>query len=395
VDPLAHIAPIPAPLVPVVRSLLRGDETEWPAGLSEAEQRTFINAALAHGIAPLLHLVLTRTAARDAAGGRQQGPQDASAPKDTSWPATVREELRRHALGAAAAEVARQERLSIVLRGLREAGIDVLVLKGSALAYQLYPSPDLRTRGDSDLLIRRGDLERVRTVMAGLGTEELPGSGDELILRQAVFVTTAGSREVFDFHWSITNAELFARGFEFQSLWVRSVPILSLSPHARGLGRSDALLLASIHRVAHHHGSDRLIWLYDLRLLREAMPDEELRDFWMAAAEQDVVTVCLDSLERARDWFGGAGPGAARFLTPERMARLETSAEYLRQGRRRGHQEWSDLAALPGWGSRLLRLRQLAFPPREYMRSRYGRRPLALLYLYRGMVGLGRMFRRL
>jgi hypothetical protein len=83
------------------------------------------------------------------------------------------------------------------------------------------------------------------------------------------------------------------------------------------------------------------------------------------------------------------------FLTPERIARLETSAEYLREGRRRGHQEWSDLAALPGWPSRLRRLRQLAFPPRDYMRHRFGERPLALLYLYRGIVGLGRMFRRL
>jgi hypothetical protein len=392
VDPLAHIAPIPAPLVPVVRNLLRGEETDWPAGLDEAEHRTFIAAVLAHGIAPLLHLALSRTGAQDAAGRRRQGPQDAGAP---SWPTAVREELRRHALGAAAAEVARQERLSGVLRSLHDAGIDVLVLKGSALAYQLYPSPELRTRGDSDLLIRRADLGRIRTVMASLDAEELPGSGDELILRQAVFVTTSGSREVFDFHWSVTNAELFARGFDFDALSRRSVPIRALSPHARGLGRSDALLLASIHRVAHHHGSDRLIWLYDIRLLREAMPDEELRDFWTAAAEQEVVTVCIDSLELARDWFGGAESGATMFLTPERIARREPSAEYLRQGRRRGHQEWSDLAALPGWPTRLRRLRQLAFPPREYMRRRYGNHPLALLYAYRGVVGIARMFRRL
>jgi hypothetical protein len=389
VDPLSHTAPVPTPLVSVVRSLLRGEAVDWPAGIDEEQERVFVSAAMAHGIAPLLHLALSQTAAWDAAGPR---PQDAGAPM---WPAYVRAELRRHALTAAAAEVARQERLRAVLEALGGAGVDVLVLKGSALAYQLYPSPELRVRGDSDLLIRRADLDRVRAVMAALDAEELPGSGDELILRQAVFVTRSGTRELFDVHWSVTNAELFARGFTFDALRSRSVPIPALSPSARGLRRPDALLLAAIHRIAHHHGSDRLIWLYDLHLLHEAMEDDERRAFWTAAAEQEVVTVCIDSLQRAREWFGGSDADPAAFLPPERIARSEASASYLRAGRRRGHQEWSDVAALPGWPSRLRRLRQLALPPRDYMRRRYGSQPLALLYLYRGLVGIGRMFRRL
>jgi hypothetical protein len=372
VDPLAHIAPIPEAFVPAVRALLRGEAADWPGG----EELAFLHAALAHGIAPLLHLALSRN-------------------PGAAWPPSVREALRRHALGAAAAEVARQERLRIVLHALRDAGIDALLLKGGALAYQLYDSPELRTRGDSDLLIRRADLERVRAVMRALGAEELAGSGDELILRQAVFVISEGSREVFDVHWSITNAEVFARAFAFESLWTRSVAIPALDADVRGLGRSDALLLASIHRVAHHHGSDRLIWLNDIHLLSEAMADEELRAFWTMAAEQEVVRVCADSRERAREWFGGDDRGPAGFLTPERIARHEPSAEYLREGRRRGHQEWSDVAALPDWPSRLRRLRQLAFPPRGYMRARYGGRPLALAYVLRGLVGVGRMFRKL
>jgi len=48
--------------------------------------------------------------------------------------------------------MARVVELREVLAALAGAGLPVLLLKGAALAYTLYPEPHLRDRSDTDLL---------------------------------------------------------------------------------------------------------------------------------------------------------------------------------------------------------------------------------------------------
>lgn len=57
------------------------------------------------------------------------------------------------------------------LATLREAGVEVVVLKGLALAYGLYPDPDIRVAesGDLDILLRAGDRDRVVALLSELG----------------------------------------------------------------------------------------------------------------------------------------------------------------------------------------------------------------------------------
>ena len=57
--------------------------------------------------------------------------------------------------------------LTALLTALVAAGIDALLLKGSALAYLVYAAPHLRPRVDIDLMICRDALDRAERRLRG------------------------------------------------------------------------------------------------------------------------------------------------------------------------------------------------------------------------------------
>ncbi len=330
----------------------------WPDKLTPEE----VSALIAHGVAPLVY-------------ANARVPQ-----------------LRGEAMYAAAYEPLRAIDLAEVLAAL---DVEALVLKGTALAYDLYAVPELRPRSDTDLLIARDDLPKVREAMLALGFAETPSSGDEHGLRQAVFTREPGM--VYDVHWSATNVPAFDAVLRYDELRTRSLPLPRLSPHARGLSHVDALLLACIHRVAHHHDSDRLIWLVDIDLLRQKMSRDEHERFWRSAAEGRVVGVCERSIAAADAWSSRAPHDLAEeFLSKEERTREEPSRVFLDRDITHGGVMAASLRALP-WRARMTRLWQLAFPPAEFIRQRFGaRNPLTLpwWYVYRAVRGVARLFRR-
>ena len=303
--------------------------------------------------------------------------------------------LRDAALRAAALEPFRLADLRALLDAL--AGIDVLITKGTALAYSLYERPDLRPRADTDLLIDAAQLDAVRGVFLGLGYVEQLSSGD---MEQTMFrrVDAAGVDHVYDVHWALANTPVFADVLRFDELRARSVPLPRIGERARTISDVDALLYACVHRVAHHFDSDRLIWLADIHLLRERMSRDEHARFWALAAEREVVGVCMRSIARANESFGGGEHDLApAYLDSATIARRERTRAYLDHDQRRLGVLRAELGGLRGWRARARRLRQLALPPASYMQARFGTRSrLALpwLYAYRAARGVVRLFRR-
>ena len=353
-------SPIPERLHEPLRRSLAGEAAPWPADLQESE----LEALTDHGVVPLIY-------------------------RNSQVPA-----LREAAIRAAGVELRRLGDLREVLAALAARDIDVLILKGSALAYEIYDAPELRPRGDTDLLIARQSLEATRQVLTGLGYTEMESSGDELGVRQAVF--TRGPH-MYDVHWAVANTPVFAGALPFAELLARAVPVPDISAEARGLSHVDALLLACIHRVAHHHDSERLIWLCDIALLRDRMTAEEHRQFWTLAAERRLVGVCDRAVELADGWMSRPRRHRAEdYLSPGEVARDEPSRALMNRRLTRGRLLAANLRALP-WSSRGRRLWQLAFPPASFMRRSFGtgsRAALPWLYVYRGARGLARLFRR-
>jgi hypothetical protein len=355
---------IPARIVAPVRRALAGEAVAWP-DLTPEE----VGALTLHGVGPLVYSV-------------------ARAPR-----------LREQAMHAAVLETMRLEDLHAVLAALASRGVVPLLMKGTPLAYDVYPAPELRPRGDTDLLIARDAIDTTRDVLLELGFAERITSGDEHGVRQALFTRLDGYgfEHAYDVHWDITNTALFAETLRFDELRARAVNVPKLGVHALALSHVDALLLACIHRVAHHHDSDRLIWLYDIALLRDRMSRDEHERFWRLAAERRVVGVCIRSIELADEWCGRVPHHRAEeFLSREEIEREEPSRVYLDREITYGGVMLADLRALP-WSARVERLRQLAFPPRDFMQQQFRSRSrfaLPWLYVYRGARGLVRLFRR-
>jgi Uncharacterised nucleotidyltransferase len=352
--------PISERLREPLRRALAGETAPWPGDLDEGE----IQALTEQGVIPIVYRTVHLPQLRDAA------------------------------IRAAGVEPRRLADLREVLAALAAAGVDTLILKGTALAYEIYDSPDLRPRGDTDLFITPESLETTREVLSGLGFVEVPGSGDEHGVRQAIFARDA---HTYDVHWAVANAAVFAGALPFGELLARSVPLPTISGHARGLSHVDALLLACIHRVAHHHDSDRLIWLCDIAFLRDRMSGDEHREFWRLAAERRIVGICDKAVELADEWLSRPPRHRADdYLTENEIRRDEPSRAFMNRRITRGRVLAANLRALP-WRSRARRLWQLAFPPAAFMERSFGTRSrLALpwLYLYRGARGVARLFRR-
>jgi putative nucleotidyltransferase-like protein len=363
-DPL----PVPALLRAPLRAFLRGERAEWPAEATAAAASQLVESIEQNGLAPLVYA------------------------RSPDWP--IRSSLREFAIRAAAGETARLIDLRAVLAAFEVNGIRVLIIKGTGLAYDIYPSPELRPRGDTDLLIAESDIEKVRTILYGRGYTSPLTSGDTLAIRQQSF--TRGGH-VYDVHWDVVNSPIVRDALPFEELVSRVIAVPRIAPYAFAPSHVDALLLACIHRVAHHHDIERLIWLYDIHLLRESMIADEHARFWRLAADRRVVAICERSIELADEWFATAPHDPARdWLAEDERTRDEPSAALLDHDRTRGAALVYDLKVL-GWRARLRRLRELALPSIGFMRQSFPSAPAAALpalYVWRGARGVLRLLRR-
>ncbi|MGA7614135.1 MAG: nucleotidyltransferase family protein [Thermoanaerobaculia bacterium] len=316
-------------------------------------------------------------------------------PRETDHP--IRTELRKRSRNAAVREVLQQSELMELLGAIGEARIDVLLLKGAALAHTLYPSPHLRPRGDTDLLVGPEDLDALHEVLVASGYEPLPTDGvPDVQMRERPYLKKgpAGMRHTIDLHWALANRADLRDRFVFGGLWGRSIPVPRLGASARALSRSDALIHAAIHRSAHHDESDRLIWLYDIHLLLGAMSREERAECFARARAKEVSAAVKSGVEKTAKLFG-TKIGGDELGMLESVA-TDVTARYVRIGRRGFGDLLHELRTQPA-GDRVAFLRGVAFPSPRYMMDKFRTRHAVLvpwLYFRRGIEGGVKMLRR-
>ena len=303
--------------------------------------------------------------------------------------------LQREARNEAAIELSRLARARSVLAALQGAGIDVLVLKGSALAYWLYPQPEWRPRCDLDLLVE--SREAAQRAVAVLQGEDYAVVADVGVASSAEFEVALQRRSpgglvhTIDLHWRLVNHASLSRGFTFGELWAGRIPIPKLHAQALGLGRVHALVHALLHRVTNFPSGtqDRLIWLYDIHLLAGGCSEEEWRQFLRLCADKGIATPCLDGLRATRASFSTRIP---EVVEAQLQAMGTDEAWQLDAVPDQGEMDRAHLAAL-SWPDRLGWLRRKLLPSPAFMRYRYGAVGwigLTLAYLRRWSVGIRR-----
>jgi hypothetical protein len=358
---MALAAPVSDPAIAGLARALRGD-----ARLSADLAR----AAPGHGLAPLLH-------------ARSPSPA-----------------LRSEAQAGAMWELRHRAVIAGLIGALAQAGLQVALMKGTALAYDLFAEPALRPRGDSDLLARAADVAGVRAVLRAQGfvpfyaQDSDPGAGrtqEPWSLR-----APDGTSHDLDLHWQVLNAATLEHVLPVDEVLAESLPLPRLAPAARGIARHHALILAALHRAQHVHspyfvnnvavyGGDRLIWLVDIDLLSRALTPADWDRVVTRSSARGVAPVVLGALQSAADLLSTPIPAPVQ----DRLSRAPGGAgtAYLLQHGRMGR-VLSDLRAR-GPARALGAARRRAFPPAEYMRMQFAgsTAPLPLLYLRR-LLGL-------
>jgi hypothetical protein len=305
------------------------------------------------------------------------------------WPPAFTDAFRTAEREAVAVDCAREADLVNLLAALDAAGVRVMPFKGAALSYTHYPAPHVRPRGDTDILVPIEDLPKTHRVLAALGYVRPPEVSGELVSYQCHYHRRdhLGITHTYDVHWRISNVQSLSNRLAFDELWNGRVPVRSLGLPAVTPNAVHSLMLALVHRAGHHHGSRRLLWLYDLHVIAGGLTAGE----WIALQElsdaRSLGEIARHGLLAAQEWFGPAGADRLVSGTDRQMedARIAAAASDRRRWSHAGVLR-SDLRALPDWRARARLLQEHLFPSVMYMRARYGVQSNVLipaLYLWR------------
>lgn len=343
---------------------------------SEESQRALLRAASENGVECLLRSELLR-----------QGHWQA-------LPASVKSALERRARREAALELLRRNEIAKIVSELHAVDVPVLILKGAALAHTHYSAPSLRPCRDVDLFIQRDDYKTAATVIASSGYERVRSIESE-IHTQRLFVTPANPVvHRIDLHWAISNRPAFASMLSFDECRASAIEVPPLGPAAWGTSQIHSLLLACIHRVAHHGGFNRLIWLYDIRLLVERLSKEQLQEFWYLAREKRLVALCSAAF---RETAASVGCSAEVFHDAPTPRRAEPSASYLVGPVSQLRDVMLDVKGTIGLRAKARLLLSHLLPDRLHMRTAYGARgpgSLAAAYCRRALLGVWKSVKR-
>jgi hypothetical protein len=154
------------------------------------------------------------------------------------------------------------------------AGLRAVALKGVLFAERYYERPAYRGTTDVDLLVRESDLEAAARALATVGYRASEAESEERFRREhhhLHFLHDHAAELELHFH----AYRGFGETFRSEDLLARSVTAKTFDA-IRVLTPEDELVYLAVHAAAHRFG--RLSWLYDLRLLVDAMTDEQLAE---------------------------------------------------------------------------------------------------------------------
>ena len=280
--------------------------------------------------------------------------------------------------------------LGVLLDSFTAANVEVIVLKGIALAPALYDRVGARSMVDLDLLVRPGDVERAEGALRQVGYAYAPVAPS---IRPPEFLRRFGGSAEYsrageagpllvDLHWRLTNSEWLRRTtrIEVEDLWATSRPWRYGSLAARQLSPFFQVAHVALHFLKHKFGPGTLRMLADVdRLMRACAKDVNATE-WVECARASRISVALYAvMVLSRRLLGtpvpaplmeGLAPsGARRRALDGLVLRPETPLPSDELGGRAKLQfEFlltSDARLLAGALWRLL------FPEREWLSSRY------------------------
>jgi hypothetical protein len=211
--------------------------------------------------------------------------------------------------------------LEALLHNFAENDIEVLPLKGPALALALYGDVALRQSNDVDLLVRRGDFQRGEALLLRCGFTALgaPSEYDRRFLRGGLLI---------ELHFEVASPRFFP--FDIDGIWSRSRGVDFCGKPARAMSNIDLVLYLCAHGLK--HGFSRLIWILDLARALQALEPHECRELMRQAQRQGLRPWLLIGCEVVRTMFPQQLPielETAIAAPPEALKRARRAAARL------------------------------------------------------------------
>lgn len=220
-----------------------------------------------------------------------------------------------------------ESELQRLLRAFREAQIPLMLFKGPALAYTIYPQAGLRTYHDIDALILPEDVERAHQLLTSLdysfyneyradATDD-NRTGYNYTLKRA----DAMLEVLVELHTAPHMSEIGTL-FDYKDLWNHAQPISILGEQALTMAPVDHLVYLCWHY--RFHGFTRMLWLYDVAMmLRTYGAELDWPLLVQTARRQRMAATLYYCLLWCRDLFGVSLPASVLAqLQPPRIARF-------------------------------------------------------------------------
>ena len=262
---------------------------------------------------------------------------------------------------------------------------DVVVVKGGALAMDLYENPALRPMSDLDLLVREEAFETWQARLIELGyrtvVPEMASGLEESTRFQVSMVGGPAKSVLVELHRSLVAGQRDSRAPDLGWVWAHTEP---MHGGARRLDPTANLIYLAAHAMLQHRGAEmRLLWLVDIDRLVRRFGAEIDWDDAAAASGRFGWTNALDSaLERCRAWFDTPIPAHRSAVGSSPAATTPGSPDPVEEVSR-GERVWGELGCLD-WRARARLALALAFPSPAYVRWRYpqfgSRWPLGYVY---------------
>ncbi|HEX5165781.1 MAG TPA: nucleotidyltransferase family protein [Thermomicrobiales bacterium] len=211
-----------------------------------------------------------------------------------------------------------------ILRALSDADIEVVVLKGPALAHSIYPSPGLRVFGDLDLMVRERDMLTAHAVLTDHGLlarqmlDKVPPKLTHACTTYELVYRDPASKFVLEMHYDdLLNAGLVSR--DLDGYWNRSVLVTLPGAVVRTLSLEDHLLHLCAH--THYHGYVKLNWFSDIAFIVRDRHDElDWDQFVRVTRREEAKVAVFYSLTLLEKLFGIAAPrDVIMAITPDRF----------------------------------------------------------------------------
>ena len=235
-----------------------------------------------------------------------------SAERRAAFPAEAAAGLRELALDTARRSLARTGELARLAGQFERAGIQLLSVKGPALANRLYGGAGLRHAGDLDLLVAPEAARRADALMRDAGYhraypdfELSPLQWQKyLALRHELKFTRGDLGLLAEVQWRLEGLPRL----QFADLWERRVASELAGARLALLPEPENALYLFVHGA--RHAWSALFWLVDIALLLASIAPAEAEALLASAGELGARRALLQGAALARDLLGASLPAA-------------------------------------------------------------------------------------